>query len=635
MVAASGGVVLLGWAFDIEVLKSVLPMWVTMKANTAACFVLAGFSLWCKQQGQTYPKSYPFSQACAAMVVLVGSLTWMEYLFGWNLGIDQLLFREGGEAIGTSSPGRMAPNTALAFLTAGAALLMLDVETKRGTRPAQFLTLADGSIGWLALVGYAYGVRPLYGVASFTQMAFHTAIAFTLLSAGILASRPSHGLVAVFTSSGAGGVMARRMLPVGILVPAALGYLRLWGERMGFYGTELGVAFVAISSTIVFSAWMMATAQALNAVAEERQRVQEEKAQQARTLEAILSSIGEGVVVADTNGKFLVWNPAAEKIVGLGAKDVSPGEWSRAYGFFLPDQKTPYPSEDLPLARAIGGGSVDNDEQFLRHAGAPEGRYLNVTGRPLRDSSGILQGGVVVFRDVTQQKQAQKELEAFSYSVSHDLRSPLRHIDGFIELLQKRLAPNADSQVQRYLATISGSAKRMGDLIDELLAFSRMGRAEMRETRVDLISLLDQVRRELGPDEKGQKVEWKIGELPEVEGDPAMLCLVLSNLVRNALKFTRTRNPAVIEVGTRGGRPGRTVIFVRDNGVGFDMQYAGKLFGVFQRLHRQEEFEGTGIGLANVRRIVHRHGGETWAESSMGAGATFYFSLPTAKQGGA
>ena len=220
------------------------------------------------------------------------------------------------------------------------------------------------------------------------------------------------------------------------------------------------------------------------------------------------------------------------------------------------------------------------------------------------------------------------ELEAFSYSVSHDLRAPLRHVDGFADLLQRHSAPALDDTGRHYLANISKSAKSMGVLIDDLLAFSRMGRSELREAAVRLADLTGEVRAEVERDAGGRPIEWVVGELPEIHADPAMLRQVLTNLLSNAVKYTRDRERARIEVGARTS-DNETVVFVRDNGVGFDPAYSHKLFGVFQRLHSSDDFEGTGIGLANVRRIIQRHGGRTWAEGKVGAGATFYFSLPS------
>jgi light-regulated signal transduction histidine kinase (bacteriophytochrome) len=221
-----------------------------------------------------------------------------------------------------------------------------------------------------------------------------------------------------------------------------------------------------------------------------------------------------------------------------------------------------------------------------------------------------------------------KELEAFAYSTSHDLRAPLRHVAGYSELLQKHAASVLDEKGRRYVTMLLESAKRMGMLIDDLLAFSRIGRAEAHNTLVSLEQVVREILSEVERDTDGRDIEWKIGALPSLHGDRAMLRIALQNLIANALKFTRTRPRAEIEIGSTNGKPDEVVMFVRDNGVGFDMKYVGKLFGVFQRLHRPESFEGTGIGLATVQRIVARHGGRVWAEGSVDGGATFYIAAP-------
>jgi signal transduction histidine kinase len=225
-----------------------------------------------------------------------------------------------------------------------------------------------------------------------------------------------------------------------------------------------------------------------------------------------------------------------------------------------------------------------------------------------------------------------KELEAFAYSVSHDLRAPLRHMSGFSELLQKNSAQVLDEKSKRYVGVILESAKKMGALIDDLLSFSRIGRAETNKTAVNLGQLVEEALAEVRRDLGDRKIIWKVDKLPAAYGDRAMLRLVLVNLISNAVKFTRTRTPAEIQIGQIPATDDQIVIFVRDNGVGFDMKYVGKLFGVFQRLHSGEAFEGTGIGLATVQRIAHRHGGRAWGEGAVDQGATFYLSISKSKQ---
>ncbi len=235
-----------------------------------------------------------------------------------------------------------------------------------------------------------------------------------------------------------------------------------------------------------------------------------------------------------------------------------------------------------------------------------------------------------VLNRTEQLEASNKELEAFTYTVSHDLRAPLRHIDGFLKLLQKKEAAVLDKQSRHYMDNISGAAQKMGRLIDELLSFTRMGRYHLTYQQVDIGALVQDVVRELDPDAAVRSVDWRIGDLPAVGCDAALLRTVLVNLISNALKFTQPRQKATIEIGSLPGKNSEAVIFVRDNGVGFDMAHADKLFGVFQRLHHTEQFEGTGIGLANVRRIIARHGGRIWAEGGPDRGATFYFALPQA-----
>jgi light-regulated signal transduction histidine kinase (bacteriophytochrome) len=229
----------------------------------------------------------------------------------------------------------------------------------------------------------------------------------------------------------------------------------------------------------------------------------------------------------------------------------------------------------------------------------------------------------------TDLEASNKELEAFAYSVSHDLRAPIRHIVGYAELLQKNSSSALDEKSHRYMMTILDSAKRMGTLIDDLLAFSRIGRAETRETTVNLDLLVKEALGEVQQDASGRNIAWKVSALPDLYGDRAMLRLALVNLISNAVKFTRTRPQAEIEIGCLEKHKDEVVVFIRDNGVGFDMKYVNKLFGVFRRLHSAQAFEGTGIGLATVQRIIHRHGGRVWAEGLVDRGATFFLAVPS------
>ena len=245
---------------------------------------------------------------------------------------------------------------------------------------------------------------------------------------------------------------------------------------------------------------------------------------------------------------------------------------------------------------------------------------LNYSGIKLARSSAQLG------RANTELEAANRELEAFSYSVSHDLRAPLRHISGFSKILSEEFGPQLPEESQRHLQRIQDGTRRMGQLIDDLLNLSRVGRRELQRQVTSLENVVRQVLSDLQPECEGREVQWNIGPLPFADCDGALLKQVFQNLLSNALKFTRPRMQAVIEIACKEEQ-GLPVIFVRDNGVGFNMKYASKLFGVFQRMHRAEDFEGTGVGLATVQRIVQKHGGRVWAEAELDKGATFYFTL--------
>jgi PAS domain S-box-containing protein len=355
------------------------------------------------------------------------------------------------------------------------------------------------------------------------------------------------------------------------------------------------------------------------------------EAKQAREeLDQFFSLSLDLLCIADAEGRFTRVNPAWEPVLGWSHRDLTRTLY---LDFVHPDDRAETAAESAKLA---SGGTTLAFENRYRHK---DGSYRWLSWKAASDP----QRGVIyaAARDVTREKQAaaalqqhaaelatvNRELEAFSYSVSHDLRAPLRHISGFAMMLEESASRSLDAEGRRLLATIRAAATHMGRLIDDLLSLSRVGRTELARSNVDLDRLGRDVQREVSRDLNGREVDWRLHDLPTVHGDPALLRLVLVNLLSNAVKYSAPRSRAEIEVGAVSG-DGETVVFVRDNGVGFDMKYADKLFGVFQRLHNSDEFEGTGIGLANVRRIVQRHGGRTWAEGHVDAGATFYFSLP-------
>ncbi len=632
-----GAAVLVGWQADVDRLKRIVPGLVSMNPLTAVAFMLAGVSLWLLRHppGAAVPgTARRAGQLAAAAVAVIGLTKVLSYLGLIHPPIDQLLYSAKLELDGTTMPNRMAPNTALNFLLLGGALLTIDRAGPRGGRPGQLLAVAVALISLLALMGYAYGVRWLYGFAAFIPMALHTAALFHVLALGTLAARPQDGIMGLFTSDSPGGTLVRRLLPGMVTVFFMVGWVRLEGEKRGYYGTELGVALFTSGSIALVGGLIVLAGRSLHRTDLARRREEAER-------ERFFSLSLDLLAIATRDGVFRRVNPAFTATLGHPTDALLALPW-RAW--VHPDDRDRL---DVELARlAQGGATLHLENRHVRHDGshawiswkiqfAPEEGLFYATGHDVTDERAAAEAIRTLNDDLRlrarQLEEANRELEAFSYSVSHDLRAPLRHIQGYAEMLAAATRGQLAEKPERYLRTISQAAEEMGRLIDDLLAFSRMGRSELRPGRVALLPLVHETIAGLEMLTRGRSLTWSIADLPEVQGDAAMLRQVLVNLIGNALKYTRRKPSATIEIGMREGDLGFRTFFVRDDGAGFDMRYVDKLFGVFQRLHRADEFEGTGIGLAIVRRVIARHGGRVWAEGEPGRGATFFFTLKPAE----
>jgi PAS domain S-box-containing protein len=371
-------------------------------------------------------------------------------------------------------------------------------------------------------------------------------------------------------------------------------------------------------------------------------------------LEAALFSMSDAVSISDADGNFNHFNEAFATFHKFKSKEDCAktfAEYPKLLDVYLPDGQ-PVPIEQWAVPRALRGEISTNSEYALRRKDTGETWTGSYSFAPIRDKNGLIVGSVVVCRDITNQIQTEeairtlnaelekrvvqrteqleatnKELESFSYSVSHDLRAPLRHINAFTEILTREYFEQLPENARKYLHTIKDSAHKMGILIDDLLSFSKTGRGELKYSFISMNQVVQDVLAQISPCFTERKVDWNIEDLPETYGDCNLLNRVWLNLMDNAVKYTGTRETAVIKIGFQDEMD-EIVYYIRDNGVGFDMKYANKLFGVFQRLHSSVEFDGNGIGLANVQRIISRHGGRTWAESETDKGATFYFSIP-------
>ncbi len=626
---ASGVFILARWQLGLEAGGSGF----RMNPTTALCFLLCGASLMIRTP-------HAIGALLAAATATVG-LWNLLVVSGADLPrVDRLVLAGPLDAAAGRVSAFMAPSTSANLVLCGGALLVLHLRGRAGRAAADTLALASLAAVLVPLLGHAYGATSVAGIHWFVPMALSTAVTFVVLGAGILAAAPSGRLVRLLRRDDTAGMVARRLVPAAAALPVALGFLRLLGQRAGLFDPMLGLVLFTVAIVIVLATGGWITAAHIARVEDRRRAAERDRAY----LASLVESSDDAIFSVSLDATILSWNPGAERLYGHAAAEAV----GQSALLLLPEGETVVPAEIRERLERTGP-MRDYERTHRRKDGSTV--QVSMTLSPVLDESGRMAATVAVSRDVSERNRQQQriaalndalqeraaelaransELQAFSYSVSHDLRAPLRHIDGFADLLTRHARESLDEKGRRYLDTISSAARGMGQLIDDLLVFSRISRTMMNRVEVDLNTLVAEIRESPGVAAPGRAIDWAVGDLPVVYGDHAMLRVVFTNLLSNAVKYTRTRDRARIEVGaSRHGD--EQVIHIRDNGVGFDMNYAGKLFGVFQRLHDDTEFEGTGIGLASVRRIVHRHGGRTWAVGVPEQGATLFVALPAGR----
>jgi PAS domain S-box-containing protein len=748
---------LAGWQLDIAWLTSPVPGPATMNPTTALAIVLLGTAVWLSAARSAAPAVRWVSHACATLAALTGLVRLSGYAFGFDPGIDDLMFAQRVAAVGHGS--LLAAHTALTLLLLGVALLVQHRPTQRAHTAVQVLALGASLISLVSVTGHVYGTEMLSGA-----MALNTALACLLVAVGVLWSHPEGGLAALVASPTAGGVLVRRLVPAIILIPLALGWLRLAGQRAGLYDTAGGTALfvgciiVVLAAFAAWSARSLARAGAEQRAAERALRVGEER------FRLLVDSVRDyAILMLDPTGLVASWNRGAQQIKGYTPEEIVGQHFSR----FYPPEAVAAGMHSAALRTAVETGRFEEENWRLRKDGSRfwadvvitpirDGRgtllgfakvtrdlterqraeealraseerfrtlaatandailsadsrgditYFNpgaerifgyavdaVTGKPLtllmperfrdahragmarylatgearvvgktvelvgrkRDGTefplelslaswkrGSETAFTAIIRDITERKAAEEtlrryaaqlesanaELDAFAYSVSHDLRAPLRSLDGFSQALLEDYRDRLDAQGTDYLQRVRSASQRMAQLIDDLLNLSHVTRTQMEVGPVDLSTMAHGVTAELRKRDPSRQVEFAIAPALVVQADRGLMGVVIENLLGNAWKFTGKRDAAHIELGVTRHN-GSPAYFVRDDGAGFDMTYADKLFGAFQRLHGTADFAGTGIGLATVQRIIHRHGGRVWAEAAPERGATFYFTLP-------
>jgi len=658
-----GAVVLAGWAFNLPALKSISPHWVSMKANTAFGFLLCGPALWLAT-ARTPVAARWFSSGLAVTVIGVGLVTLVEYLTGWNARVDQLIFPDTSIPQGDSLPARMSPASAFCFIMAGSGILPSLWPRSRRTWHPLIGALASTlmTVGIIGILGFL--IDGLFAVHwwNYTGMAFHTAAAFGLFGAGLLILMRSSGEMAWWldrpTTEGFRLGLVTLLAGAGISyhfavefqqVSAAVSHIEEVLKELE--GIDLAVVNLqAAQRAFITTGELSAVAgfgearHSLQAHLDNVGRLTATDPRQQRNVTefqpavlALLTWDDHTLDIYRTNGAgaaAALLNSGAGTPFGRSVRIRLAELRQEEYRVLGERQAQSYISAKnmflvMPLGTIFSLGLISLGLFFLNSSAGQRGRYqrqLEVSLAEIQAMKANLE--VRVAERTAELETANRELEAFSYSVSHDLRAPLRAVDGFSQALIEDFAPVLPPDGQRQLGVIRASAQRMGNLIDDLLMFSRLGRQPINPNTIETAALVRSVLAELKPLYPGRTEGVEVGSLPATEGDSALLRQVWVNLISNALKYSGKREGAKVEIGYFE-RDGERVFFVRDNGTGFDMRYVGKLFGVFQRLHSNEEFEGTGVGLAIVQRVVTRHGGRIWAEGAVNQGATFFFTLKT------
>lgn len=648
LAAATGLAVLAGRALGLELPHWPLPDAGAMNPDAAFLFIVLGAAMaiirWRERAPRLSATAIGIGSAIAG--VAAGSAIVQR------LAIDAL---PAGKEIAAASlfpPHRMDIPTAVSFLFLAVALTLAGGRSQWSGTAMRALAVTTGALAAAVFVGYLYRTPPFPAPASATPaMAVQTAFGLALLSFGVLASRP-WGWTAVFSRSTAAGDLARKIVPAGIVAFLLIGRLHLAMEKT-VLGPELSFSIVKVASMIVLIALVTWWAGLLD-------RTQAETTESEERFRATFEQAAVGIAHVALDGTFLRVNERFCEIAGR------PRDELRGMTF----QEIIHPDDldaGLARARALIDGTVRSDSIERRHVrGDGSIVWVHLTESIVRDPGGSPKYFIAVVEDITRRREIEaalaaargelerrveertaelayerdrlrdtaaellhvnRELEAFAHSVSHDLRAPLRAIEGFGRVLEQRAGAQLDAEARHLLDRMRAAAVRMETLIDALLRLARLSQGPLTCRHVDLTAAARRIAGELRAADPHREAVFVIAEGMSADADPALVEVLLRNLLGNAWKFTSKQARAKIEVGTAEG-----AFFVRDEGAGFDMEHASRLFQPFERLHSHEEFEGTGIGLATVRRIVHRHGGTIWPEAAPEKGATFFFTLGTASR---
>lgn len=647
--------VLFAWLFSVDFFKQPIAMWISMNPATAVAFILSGSSFLLFNTKIQSKTKHIAASTLAGCVCLIGILKILELITDIEFGLDSALYAITSYGNDVVAFNFMSATAAVCFILVGFSLFLLNMEVFPTPSLSHLLVFITGLVSLFSLLCSTFSINVQQGASA--PLSVNTSLCFLFISISILFIESDKGLFRAFTGKASGGMTAKFLVPAAIIVPVLLGYLRIYGEHAGLYSTEFGTALystliIAVGVILlVYNSFILNRRDALRDRIEQRleninieleTRVREGTdtiLKNEKIYKTIASNIpNSAIFILDKDERFqLIEGDSYEKLgyskanmLYKKAEAVIP---PHRYAVLGPLYKRMLNGERFSTQRRVNG--LDLFVQYV----------------PLMNGEGVDNMGMIISVDISDVKKAEneirdlnrklekkviagteqlvaanKELEAFSYSVSHDLRAPLRAIDGYTRMIEEDYGKLLDDEGKRLLETVQSNAKRMGVLIDDLLAFSRLGKKELLKTNVNMTANASAALTEINKN-VDHRAAVIVEDLLPVQADYALINQVFINLISNAIKYSKKKDKPVIRIHSE--RVKNDIVYsISDNGAGFDMQYANKLFGVFQRLHSMDEFEGTGVGLAIVHRIITKHGGRVWAEGKIGEGATFSFSLP-------
>lgn len=613
--------VLVAWEFEFESLKSIVHGWPTMKANTALCFLCSGIALYILQRKNPRIR---LVRMIGVFVGLIGLLTIYEYVSGNDAGIDQLFFHESIEQAGNSIPGRMGIVTAVSFAIVGFVLVTISV---RSLMIVQQIILVSGIYIMLFIVnGFLFKYETIVSISPLIMVAVHTAILYILLAVALLSFTASTGFMALFVSDTSGGLILRRLYTGTIIIPFIIGWLRILGNDAGLYSPEFGVVLFVFLIILILGIFVSWVALHIHRLDQERTKIQEQLYVSREHYRNLFENAPVAMCRFHLSGAGITAaNDKLVELMGLSKDEilshphdipwVEPSVWERVIAGvnengLVKDLETTIITKNGTNRYCLISATLFLHESFI------EVSWIDITERKRAEEQ--------LTATLSELERSNKELEQFAYVVSHDLQAPLQSVAGYSELLLEENAVGVTSTQKEYLKNIGDALARMQSFIKNLLVYSQVG-AKKKFVTVAMEDVVEELLAMFSTQIQNKGVEIIVDPLPAITADQLQMKQLLQNLIGNALKF-RTSEPLTIHISGREQEQ-EWEFFVKDNGIGIEQKYFQQIFVVFQRLHTNYEYEGTGIGLALCKKIVDLHKGRIRVESEPGKGTTFYFTI--------